>query len=133
MAVHLDTTFINCTEALLCASRMAVAKVCLENLRDEEYTMHGLNYFALRISIDRYYLLASFEYCLKETVFDRRLQLRSTDLVVANSHSVEFFSIHLTGEVSYLLRDTSCESATNVLFSYTRRLLSSFPTIQILS
>lgn len=42
---------------------------------------------------DRNYLLTSFKYWLKETVFERRLRLKSLDPLFTNLHCVDFFDI----------------------------------------
>lgn len=67
--------------------------VCYADLCDEKFTTHGLNYVALLRPLDLHRFLTNFEYWWKETVFERRIQLKSTDPLIVNWHCVVFFDI----------------------------------------
>lgn len=63
------------------------------NLQDEEFTTHSLGYVAFQHQFYQYHLLANFDYCLKEAVFERRPRLESRNLPFLNQHCVLTFDI----------------------------------------
>lgn len=60
---------------------------------DEEFTTDSLNYVELLRPFDQHHLLMNFEYLLKEAVFKRHLQLKSTHPLFIIWHCVVVFDI----------------------------------------
>lgn len=85
--------FIRCTEELPYVLQLPVIMVRYVNLRDEELTTHGLNYAALLCPFARHYLINSFDFLLKATLFERRLRLKPVDPLLVNWHFFHFFDI----------------------------------------
>lgn len=85
--------FIPGTEELPYVSRLAASIVRYANLLDQIFTSHSLHYVTSLHPFDGHHLLTDFLYCVNETVFERRLQLESTDHFFVSSHCVECFGI----------------------------------------
>lgn len=88
-----DKPFIRWTEEWPYVTRSATNTACYVNLRYGELTTHSFDYAALLRPFDWHDLLANLQYWLKETVFDPRSKLKSTDLFFLNCHSVDVLDI----------------------------------------
>lgn len=69
--------------------RLMAITVGHADLPDEEFTAQSLDYVVLVRSLVQIHLTLNFDYLLKETVFQRRLRLKLTDLLFANLHYVD--------------------------------------------
>lgn len=71
-------------------SLLAAGTICYANLRDEEFTTHILNYGALLRPFNPHHLLTGIENCFIDSVFERRLQVESTDSLLVSWHWLYF-------------------------------------------
>lgn len=78
VTVLVDMRFIRCTEELSYGTRLVTFMARYTKLPDLEAATHSLGYVALLFLFELHHLLISFEYWLKETIFERRFRLTST-------------------------------------------------------
>lgn len=61
VACPVDMPFIRYTTELHYVTRLTAIMACYENLRDEDFTTHSLNYISLLHPFDGHYLLTNFD------------------------------------------------------------------------
>lgn len=96
MTSFLDMPSVYGTEELPYVLQLKAIKFSYADLRNNEFTTHNRNYVALPRPFDRHVFLKDFEFWMKEMVFKRRSQLKSTDPLFVNLHCADFFDIPLT-------------------------------------